>query len=92
MKEVKEEVKTETPEKIRKSARNNGIFGIVLGIIGIIIPAPFSILIGFGALILGRNAITKGEKRLGIIAGVLGLIAVLSFLFAAGFNTVNFGI
>ena len=92
MSEVKQEIKEETPQKIRATAKKKGIYSIIVGIVGIIVPPPFSIIIGFGALILARDAITNGERRLGTIGGVLGFIGVVSFVIGAGFGTANFGI
>ena len=91
MEEVKEEIREETPQKIRKVGRIYGILSIIVGIIGIFGPFPFTIIIGFVALLLGRDAIGKGEKTLGRIGAILGFFAVIGFVLGAGMNAGNLG-
>jgi hypothetical protein len=86
--EVKEEIKEETPQKIRKKARNNAYSSIILGTIGLLIPPPFSILVGFGALIFARDAITNGQRKLGLVGAILGFLAVIVFLINAGMGVI----
>jgi hypothetical protein len=72
-------------KKPNPDAKNLGIAGIIVGIIGLFVVPPINIVTGVAVAILGIYANHHKHRTLGAICGILAILNLLTFfLFGLG--------